>query len=94
MFTFFYCLYFSDELKSSFTSSEQNSQKVALELQDLKKRLREQKKLTELAEKDSNKYMETLLKSQDALSLVLTDMSSSTGVKVKVKTEPMENGDA
>ena len=46
---------FADMLKDSCKSSEQNSQKVALELQELKKKLRDQRKVTERAEADAKK---------------------------------------
>ena len=49
-------VFFPEELRTSFSSSEQNSQKVALELQDLKKKLRDQKKQTDTAESAAKRY--------------------------------------
>ena len=73
----------ADMLKSSFTSSEQNSQKVALELQDLKKKLRDQRKATERAEHDAKKYYEVLNKSQKPLSSVLSEIKDTLGLSSK-----------
>ena len=89
-------------LKSSFNSSEQNSQKVALELQELKKKLRDQRKATERAEHDAKKYYEVLAKAKPALNSVLQEIkdsmgkptssssSSSSSSEQTVKTEPKE----
>ena len=66
-------------LKSSFNSSEQNSQKVALELQELKKKLRDQRKATERAEHDSKKYYEALARAKGPLSSLLQDLKDTIG---------------
>lgn len=71
-------------LKESCKSSEQNSQKVALELQELKKKLRDQRKATERAESDAKRYYDALsgcksyLHSALDAARVVTDRSSSS----------------
>ena len=54
------CCCLSDMLKDSCKSSEQNSRQVALELQELKKKLRDQRKVTERAEADAKKEVYSL----------------------------------
>ncbi len=49
-------LFSPDELQTNLSSSEQTGQKVALELADLKKRLREQKRQTDQANQNSQKF--------------------------------------
>jgi hypothetical protein len=92
----------ADMLKSSFNSSEQNSQKVALELQELKKKLRDQRKATERAEHDLKKYYDVLSKARTPLSSLLSDIKDTLGTGFKsastsssssepaVKQEPKE----
>ena len=71
-------------LKDSCKSSEQNSQKVALELQELKKKLRDQRKATERSESDAKKYYESLTVVRSHLHSaldnvrVVTEKTSST----------------
>ena len=73
-----------DMLKESCKSSEQNSQKVALELQELKKKLRDQRKATERAESDAKRYYDGLSACKSYLhsaldaARVVTDRSSSS----------------
>lgn len=81
-------------LKSSFNSSEQNSQKVALELQELKKKLRDQRKATDRAESDAKKYYEVLNRSKGPLGQLLGDIKDTLGgndsksdVKQEIKSE-------
>lgn len=82
-------------LKSSFTSSEQNSQKVAMELQELKKKLRDQRKATDRHEQESKRYHDTLLRAkapisqllQDIKDVIAADNSSSSNIKAEIKTE-------
>ena len=71
----------SDMLKASFSSSEQNSQKVALELQELKKKLRDQRKATEVSEANAKKYHEMLLRSRYTLQNLMADFKSTLGEK-------------
>ncbi len=46
----------ADELQTNLSSSEQTGQKVALELADLKKKLREQRRLTDTANTNAQKF--------------------------------------
>ena len=78
------CCCVSDMLKDSCKSSEQNSRQVALELQELKKKLRDQRKATDRAESDSKKYYESLLSikthlnsAMDTVRVVTTEKSSA-----------------
>lgn len=85
-------------MKSSFNSSEQNSQKVASELQDLKTKLREQRKLSESAVSSNKKFFDVMSKSKDVLHKIVSDVEDvlSTAVdskKSSPKAEPKENGD-
>lgn len=82
----------ADSLKESCESSEQTSQKVALELQELKRKLRDQRKATERAEADNRKYHESLTFVKSHLHLALDNAravtekpssSSSAGKEVK-----------
>ena len=79
-------------LKDSCKSSEQNSQKVALELQELKKKLRDQRKATERSESDAKRYYESLssVKSHlvNALDSVRTVTERST-TSSSLKSETM-----
>ena len=86
--------FISEMLKSSFNSSEQNSQKVALELQELKKKLRDQRKATDRAEGDAKKYYDVLNRSKGPLSALLGDIKDTLGggdsksdVKSEIKQE-------
>ena len=78
-------------LKTSFSSSEQNSQKVGLELQDLKKKLRDQRKATDMAEASSKKFHDLLARSQHTLQNLVHDykvaLSSDKEDKTQVKQE-------
>lgn len=69
----------AEELRTSFSSSEQNSQKVALELQEIKKKLRDQRRTTDNMEKDNRKLTDLLRKSCSSLSSVVSDMSKHMG---------------
>ncbi len=77
-------------LKSSFSSSEQNSQKVALELQELKKKLRDQKRATDIAEANARRCQQVLGRSKLALSGVLEDIKDTMTPDTPVKSEPKE----
>ncbi|ELU05545.1 hypothetical protein CAPTEDRAFT_214786 [Capitella teleta] len=66
-----------DMLKASFSSSEQNSQKVGLELQDLKKKLRDQRKATDGAESSAKKFHDLLARSQHTLQNLVHDYKSA-----------------
>lgn len=97
-----------DMLKDSYSSSEKNSQKVAQELQELKKRLRDQRKATDQAETFVKKYSDILSRSKSVLGGLLTDVkevldttkesssSGSSGVKkedAEVKVKKEMNGE-
>merc|ERR1712150_269030 len=82
-----------ETVKSSFTSSEQNAQKVSSEPQESKKKLRDQRKLTDTAESSAKKYLDVLQKSQNSLTSllgnvrdVIPDANKPTEVK-EVKVE-------
>ena len=66
-----------DVLKESFNNSERNSQKVATELQELKKRLREQRKATEQAEGILRRHSDVLGRSKNILSSLLGDVKDA-----------------
>ena len=88
-------------LKDSCKSSEQTSQKVALELQELKKRLRDQRKATERSESDAKKYYDVLSAAKSSLSYTLSsiqdvtssDSKGSTGGTSTVQIKKEVNGD-
>jgi predicted transcriptional regulator len=85
-------------MKSSFNSSEQNSQKVASELQDLKTKLREQRKLSESATSSNKKFVDVMSRSKDILHKIVGEVEDAlnTAVDKKLsptKTELKENGD-
>ena len=93
--------FFTDELQTNLSSSEQTGQKVALELADLKKRLREQKRQTETANQNAQKFQEVLVKARTHLSSLVEDCNTvlvgerkddKSDVKTEVKNEPSENG--
>ena len=84
----------TDMLKSSFNSSEQNSQKVALELQELKKKLRDQRKATERAEHDLKKYYEVLSKARTPLSSLLNDIKDTLGTGFKSASSSSSSGNS
>ena len=90
-----------DELQTNLSSSEQTGQKVALELADLKKRLREQKRNTEMANQNAQKFQEVLVKARTQLSNLVEDCNTvlvgerkddKSDVKSEIKSEPSENG--
>ena len=83
---FYWLLYFSDMLKDSCKSSEQTSQKVALELQELKKKLRDQRKATERSETDAKKYLEVLTAAKATLAGTLNTIEDVTSVETKATT--------
>ena len=98
--TFFFHL-FADELQTNLSSSEQTGQKVALELADLKKRLREQKRQTETANQNAQKFQELLVKARTQLRSLVEDCNTvlvgerkddKSEIKTEVKREPSENG--
>ena len=92
---------FPDELQTNLSSSEQTGQKVALELADLKKRLREQKRNTETANQNAQKFQEVLVKARTQLSSLVEDCKTvlvgekrddKSDIKTEMKAEPSENG--
>ena len=76
---------FPDELRTSFSSSEQNGQKVATELQELKKKLRDQRRVTDSAEKDCRRMTDMLSRSRSTLSNLMSDMAKVLGDSDKDK---------
>lgn len=82
---------FVAELKSSYNSSEQNSQKAVLELSDVKKKLREQKKSSESMETNAKKYrslLETLRHQMvEGTAAIQKSLGEADTSKTKVKTE-------
>ena len=73
-------------MKSSYTNSEQNGQKVAGELVDLKKKLREQRKATSTAEGASKTYHGLLTNIAGGLDELQIQVSQ--GLKVSPTLEP------
>ena len=74
---------------------------MALELADLKKRLREQKRNTETANQNAQKFQEVLVKARTQLSNLVEDCNTvlvgerkddKSDVKSEIKSEPSENG--
>ena len=74
---------------------------MALELADLKKRLREQKRQTETANQNAQKFQELLVKTRTQLSSLVEDCNTvlvgerkddKSEIKTEVKREPSENG--
>ncbi len=96
--------FISDELQSSLSNSEQTGQKVALELADLKKRLRDQKRQTESANHNAQKFQEVLVKVRSQMTGLVDDCNQvlvgdkkddiKSELKSEVKSEPSENGTA
>ncbi len=68
---------------------------MSSELQELKKRLRDQKKATDTAEVNSKKYHDTLEKTKGVLSNMLSDFHKALGDDNKeIKKEKVEvNGE-
>ena len=76
---------YTDMLKASFSLSEQNSQKMTAEIQELKKKLREQKQQTETAESMARKMADVVSRSKGALASVLSDLRSVNEEREKLK---------
>ena len=85
------------ELKSTFSSSEQKSQNTAIELVDLKKKLRDHKKSADSAETNAKKYriaLESLSKNMsEHISLVDKAIGSESKIKKESPVKSEVNGE-
>ena len=93
-------LFFSDSLRKSFTNSEQSGQKVADELQRLKRKLEEQTEKRKAAEKSQEDMLRVILSAKGQLTHVTDKLGEAVPkikeepvTPVKVKEEPKVNGE-
>ena len=65
------------DLRANFDTTETNSQKMAQELTELKRRLHEQQKSSEALQANSKCYYDLLSKSKASLSSLVSDMTTA-----------------
>ncbi|KAK2146982.1 hypothetical protein NP493_3539g00005 [Ridgeia piscesae] len=65
------------DLRANFDTTETNSQKMAHELTELKRRLHEQQKSSEALQANSKCYYDLLSKSKVSLSSLVSDMTTA-----------------
>ncbi|XP_062571741.1 cell division cycle and apoptosis regulator protein 1-like isoform X1 [Saccostrea cucullata] len=86
-----------EQMKKSIGVKDEKSEKLSMELKNLKQKLLVQEKITNNSESTSKKYLSALLESREHLNSMLSTVTNALGEKDAVediKKEPESNGNS